>query len=115
VITAFVGPQTDRKTLIDFYRLTRPFGPGWKMIREESGLGQEEERSSRGTIPLALLGWVTGCVVIWSSLFTVGNFLYGRMTYAFGLLAVFIVSGVVLLRVVNRLWNDSKSEARLER
>jgi SSS family solute:Na+ symporter len=115
VITAFVGPQTDRKTLINFYRLTRPFGPGWKMIREESGLGQEEERSSRGTIPLALLGWVTGCVVIWSSLFTVGNFLYGRMTYAFGLLAVFIVSGVVLLRVVNRLWNDSKSEARLER
>ena len=114
VVTAFVGPQTDRKTLIAFYRLTRPFGPGWKVISAEAGLGREDELSTRGTIPLALLGWVTGCVVIWSSLFTVGNFLYGRMTYAWILLAVFIVSGLILLRVVNRLWNNSTPEAPLE-
>ena len=54
--------------------------------------------------PLALLGWLTGCVMIWSALFTVGNFLYGRMNYAFGLFAVFAVSAVILIRVVRRLW-----------
>ena len=60
-------------------------------------------------IPLALLGWVAGCTVIWSALFTVGNFLYGRTNYALMLLAVFIVSGLVLLRVVNRVWDASKA------
>jgi hypothetical protein len=54
--------------------------------------------------PLSLLGWFTGCIMIWSALFTVGNFLYGRMNYAFGLLAVFVVTGTILIQVVRRLW-----------
>jgi 1,4-dihydroxy-2-naphthoate octaprenyltransferase len=54
--------------------------------------------------PLALLGWSTGCIMIWSALFTVGNFLYGRMGYTLGLLAVFVVSGAILIQVVRRLW-----------
>jgi hypothetical protein len=43
--------------------------------------------------------------MIWSALFSVGNFLYGRMDYAFVLLAIFIVTAAALIRVVNRLWN----------
>jgi hypothetical protein len=35
----------------------------------------------------------------------VGNFLYGRLDYALALLAIFIVTGGILIRVVNRLWN----------
>jgi hypothetical protein len=42
--------------------------------------------------------------MIWSALFTVGNFLYGRTNYALALLAIFLVSGTVLLRIVQRLW-----------
>jgi hypothetical protein len=42
--------------------------------------------------------------MIWASLFTVGNILYGRYGYAAILLAVFLVSGYVLIRVVARLW-----------
>jgi hypothetical protein len=42
--------------------------------------------------------------MIWSALFTVGNFLYGRLDYAFALLAIFIVTALILIRVVNRLW-----------
>ncbi len=56
---------------------------------------------------MALLGWVAGCTAIWSALFTVGNFLYGRTSEALFLLAVFAVSGFVLLRVVQRLWDVS--------
>jgi SSS family solute:Na+ symporter len=57
-------------------------------------------------MPLALIGWVAGCAMIWSSLFTVGNFLYGRYGYAFALLGIFLISGTVVLRVVNKLWTD---------
>ena len=52
--------------------------------------------------------------MIWSALFTVGNFLYGRTNMALGLLAVFLASGVALLYVVNRLWADEPvAELRL--
>jgi SSS family solute:Na+ symporter len=106
VVTAYVGPPTDRQTLIDFYKKVQPFGPGWKRIRVEAGISDAEAAAWAKTdnFPLALLGWVTGSVLIWTALFTVGNFLYGRMGYAYGLLAVSVVSGTVLIYVVKRLW-----------
>ena len=42
--------------------------------------------------------------MIWSSLFTVGNFLYGRTGYALALAAVAAVSGATVIWVVRRLW-----------
>jgi Na+/proline symporter len=108
VLTAFFGPETDRRTLIDFYRKTRPFGPGWSVIRKEAGISIEEAQATHQNIPLALLGWTAGCTVVWSSLFTVGNFLYGRMNYALGLAGVFCVSGFVLIWVINRLWGGKR-------
>jgi hypothetical protein len=47
--------------------------------------------------------------VIWSALFLVGNILYGRWNYAAILGVVFVACGLVLIRVVNRLWT-SKAE-----
>ena len=61
----------------------------------------------------AALGWVSGCAVIWSSLFATGNFLYGRTTLALTLTAIFAVSGAVLLYVVNTLWDRQRGVARL--
>ncbi len=106
VATAFLAPPTDRATLIAFYRKVRPFGPGWRRIRQAAGISDEEATTSRENIPLALLGWTTGCAVIWSSLFMVGTYLYGRYLQAGMLCAVFVVSGLILLRVINRLWGN---------
>jgi Na+/proline symporter len=104
VATAFLGPETDRKTLVAFYKKVRPFGPGWRPIQAEAGEPAEAELNAQ-TIPAGLLGWSAGCTVIWSSLFMVGNFLYGRTGIALALLAVFVLSGLVLIRSVKRLWN----------
>ncbi len=104
VATAYLGPQTDRATLVAFYRKVRPFGPGWRRVRAAAGISETEARSAAENIPLGLLGWVAGTSVIWSALFTVGNVLYGRTGSALALAAVFVVSGLVLLRVINRLW-----------
>ena len=106
VATAYLGPQTDKQTLIDFYKKVQPFGPGWKAIHVISGVSDDELATWKKTdnIPLAMMGWVTGTVLIWSALFTVGNFLYGRMNYGWGLLAISVVSGSVLISVVRKLW-----------
>ncbi len=54
--------------------------------------------------PLALLGWIMGVTMIWSALFTVGNFLYGRTNYALILGVIFVISGSIVIQVVKKLW-----------
>jgi Na+/proline symporter len=107
ISTAFFGPQTDRAVLISFYQKVHPFGPGWKRVRDAAGISAQQAAawSQHENVPLSLLGWSTGCIMIWSALFAVGNFLYGRMNYTFALLAIFVVSAGLLMRVINRLWN----------
>jgi len=39
-------------------------------------------------------------------LFTVGNFLYGRMGYAAGLMGVFVVAGLTLIWTIRRVWRS---------
>jgi solute:Na+ symporter, SSS family len=110
MLTAFLGPRTDREQLIKFYRKVRPFGPGWKAIRREAGVSETEAKATHESFPLALVGWMSGSLTIWSALFTVGNVLYGRWVYAGVLFAVFVASGLVLLRVINRLWAKGADE-----
>jgi SSS family solute:Na+ symporter len=105
LLAAYLAPQTDREVLVAFYRKVRPFGPGWERIRREVGVAPNTEPSA-DNIPRALLGWLAGCTAIWSSLFAVGNFLYGRTTPAWLLTGVFFVSGLVLLTTVRTLWSD---------
>jgi len=105
MLTAYLGPQNDRETLIRFYKKVRPFGPGWAKVRKEAGITEAPAKTAHENFPLSLVGWVSGSLTIWSALFTVGNFLYGRYAYAFALLGVFVVSGLVLIRVVTRLWD----------
>ncbi len=105
VTTSYISPQTDKQTLIEFYKKVRPFGPGWKAIKIEAGFTDNELEESKNNIPLGLLGWVSGCTMIWSALFTVGNFLYGRLELAFMLLTVFAISTFILVKVVKKVWN----------
>jgi Na+/proline symporter len=104
ILTAYLGPRTDEATLIAFYRKVHPPGPGWRTIRELAGVGADQAASDAAHVPLALAGWFLGCTMIWSALFTVGNFLYGRMGYALFLLVIFVASASALIRVVKKIW-----------
>ena len=113
----FLAPATDRATLLSFYRKVKPAGPGWTDIRAEAGIS-DAEVAQENRSGAAFVGWIAGCVVIWSSLFAIGNFLYAagdpkRLTMAWILTGVFAVSGYVLLRITRQLWADSTaSQAR---
>ena len=117
LLTAFLGPVTDRATLISFVQKVKPAGPGWTEIRAAAGIG-DAEVAQENRIGAAFVGWIAGCIVIWSSLFAIGNFLYAsgdpsRLTTAWILSGVLLVSGVVLLKVTQQLWADSTaSQAR---
>ena len=117
LITAYVGPQTDRATLIAFCQKVKPAGPGWTDVRAEAGIS-DAEIAQENRIGSAFVGWIAGCALIWSSLFAIGNFLYAagdpkRLTMAWILTGATLVSGYVLLRITRQLWADSTaSQAR---
>ena len=103
IAAAYLAPETDRRVLIAFYRKVRPFGPGWEPIRRAAGdlTGTDPVGAN---IPMALAGWVAGSLAVWSALFAVGNYLYGRLGYAALMTAVFLVSSAILVTLVKRLW-----------
>lgn len=111
LLAAYFAPQTDHETLVNFYTKVRPPGPGWEKVRRDANLPAHDARDQRDNIPLSLLGWFSGSILIWSALFAVGNFLYGRMAAAGGLLVVVLVTGGLLLWTLSRLWGGPDEDS----
>jgi len=110
LIAAYVAPQTEGAKLVEFYKKVHPAGPGWTKVRQEAGVTETAAALHGDHMGIAALGWVSGCLVIWSSLFAIGNFLYARMQFALILTCVFVVSGIALLYVINHLWDTKKTK-----
>jgi hypothetical protein len=95
LVATMVAPGTDRATLVKFYQLVKPAGRGWDAIRKEAG-----GAPSPDSLPQAMLGWVLGCMLVYSALFGTGSFLYDRMPQFYAWLAVFVVSAWGVWRVL---------------
>lgn len=91
----FMTRPTSRATLLKFYRLVRPSGPGWKQIAPEALEVKSPDRFTRN-----LLSWVVGCLTVYCALFATGSLLYGRLTAGLILAAIFVISGIALLRII---------------
>jgi Na+/proline symporter len=103
-VTLLTRP-TDRGRLLEFYRKVRPAGPGWRPVAAEAGVA-----GSPDSMAGALLGWVLGCAFVYAALFGTGSFIYGKTAQGMMWLAVFVVSGAGLLRLLPRLWAGSGAE-----
>ncbi len=98
-------PPEEHRVLLDFYKRTRPGGPGWKRIVKDdrSGeLGTDTEGS--WSVPSGILAMLVGSVFIYSSMFSVGYWIYGRWTAAILLSLLSLAMGAVLLL----LWKKIK-------
>jgi solute:Na+ symporter, SSS family len=101
VATALITRPTARETLVAFYRLVRPAGPGWRSVQAEAGVPPSPDSLSQ-----SLLAWVLGCAFVYAALFGVGSALYGRTPQAAVWGAVFLVSGAGLWRILPRMWRS---------
>jgi Na+/proline symporter len=97
-VTLATRPESEA-TLVSFYRLIRPAGPGWGSIAAKAGVGPSPD-----SISMQLLGWVLGCTFVYATLFGFGSALYGHTTQAIVWGFVWIVSGAGLLRVLSSVW-----------
>lgn len=103
VATTYATRPTDRATLVRFYRLVRPAGPGWSKLRAETGLP-----ASPDSLPHAFLGWIAGCVFVYSALFGAGSFLYGKTAQGIVWLVLFVISTWYLTRLLPQLWSSTE-------
>ncbi|HOX25016.1 MAG TPA: Na+:solute symporter [Candidatus Krumholzibacteria bacterium] len=98
LVVAVATPPTDPARLVAFYRRVRPAGPGWREVRAAAGAAAPAD-----SIPLALLGWSLGCLVVYAALFGTGNLLFGRTGAGVAMFALAAAGGVALWRVVRSL------------
>ncbi len=104
IATLLTKPE-DKKVLRSFYKLTKPGGPGWRKLVNEA---QEEndpldEEGAKWQMPNQILLVFIGCITIYSSLFSIGGFVYGNMLQG-GLLLIVAAAGTYLLfRVLNTI------------
>jgi Na+/proline symporter len=103
ITVAYFGPRTDRSTLLSFYRLVRPSGPGWRDIRAEAGVAAAPD-----SLPQAMLAWMLGLAFVYSAMFGVGSFLFGNNTNAIVFGVVAVLSCAALVRVIPRLWPGAR-------
>src|SRR5687767_14261917 len=96
--TLLTRPEGEQ-SLIGFFRLVRPAGPGWGTIPAKAGVG-----TSPDSISWQLLGWVLGCTFVYATLFGVGSALYGHTAQTIVWGFVWVASGGGLLSVLSRLW-----------
>jgi len=103
IAITYLTRPTDRATLVKFYALVRPAGPGWGPVRAEAGAGGSPDR-----LPLAMLGWMLGCLFVYAGLFGVGSFLYGRTATAVVFAILFALSGLGLARLLPMVWGSGE-------
>ncbi len=106
LVTYLTKPEKN-KTLFDFYKTTKPGGPGWQKIRRAaSSEGVElDDSNEKWTVPMGSLAMLVGCVLVYGCLFATGNWIYGNHTLAGGLTILVIMAAFTLKTVWGKMKN----------
>ena len=114
VTVTLLTPPTDEERLFSFLRKVRPGGPGWRRVIHSA------EKRGEDTASLAALGWdvpsglicvFLGLMMIYSLLFAIGFWLYGRTGPALLTTLSATLSAVLLYR----MWRYFRGRERASR
>jgi Na+/proline symporter len=109
VVTLLTKPES-QATLRSFYRLTRPGGPGWKRVvaeaRADGDMIDEKDHGRAWEMPIQILCVFIGIIVIYSSLFAIGNYIYGNPGFATGLVVLALAGTYFLFKSFSKLRAD---------
>ncbi len=99
-VTLATAPA-EPETLVEFYRLTRPGGPGWRAVRDRApdALGRVEGDARAWQVPRGLLCMLLASVAVYGALFATGYWLYARLPAALAATGVSAAAALVLVRV----------------
>ena len=107
VAVTFATPAERPETLRRFYRKIQPGGPGWRGVVEEArDAGEPVDEGTKWTVPSGILAMLLGCVLVYSTMFATGNWIYGHYGLAAALTIVVVLSGWYL----SRIWSQIKGD-----
>lgn len=105
-ITVMMVTQPESsETLESFYKKIQPGGPGWKKVIEEAKskgndiILDEQEWS----VPNGIIAMILGCLLVYSLLFAVGNWIYGDFVPATVMTLLAIGSGLQLSKIWKKM------------
>src|SRR2546430_1671335 len=90
-------PAEPGDTLVKFYRKVRPQITGWQPVAKLAG----DEPVTRD-LGRNLLSWLLGCILIYSALFCIGEFCFGRYRNGFVLAIVTAICAFAISRLMPR-------------
>ncbi len=104
LLATFLTRPEDEETLRNFYRKVQPGGPGWaklvnKARKDGVNLGDE---GKPWHLPTEILCVFVGMVMIYSSLFSIGSFVYGNIGWGISLAVVAAASCFALFALFHR-------------
>ena len=114
VVTTLLTKPANKETLRSFYRLCHPGGPGWKKVVLEAqaeGINIDEKNAiGDWKLPLQILCCFFGCVAIYASLFSVGNFVYGNNIWGYILAGAAIAATAALFMCFGKIGIESDND-----
>ncbi|MDC0000888.1 Na+:solute symporter [Flavobacteriaceae bacterium] len=101
LIVTFITPSEDQSVLRSFYKKTQPGGPGWKKIIDAAKNDSVElvDSDEGWSVPAGILAMLLGCLMIYSTMFATGYYIYGDYQLAFPLTGLVIVSAFFLVKI----------------
>jgi Na+/proline symporter len=94
----FLTPPTDRTVLQSFYDRIRPYSAGWR-----GAVSTSESADDAGGLAASCLAWFLGCVAVYAALFASGYLLYGQTAIGLLCVAIAVIAGFALWRVIPRV------------
>ncbi|MEE4000384.1 sodium:solute symporter family protein [Tenacibaculum sp. FZY0031] len=105
LVTLLTKPEDD-EVLINFYKKIQPKKAGWLCVlakAKEKNI-HIDEQTETVNLGNGLLAAFTGCILVFSSLFATGNWIYGNYTIAMVLTGIAFITVYILLG----LWKKIK-------
>lgn len=100
IVTTLVTKPENKETLKSFYKLTQPGGPGWKSVKKELTLDDDDQKWD---MPILLLCVFIGCIAVYCSLFAIGSFVYGQVLTGSILAFVALLATILLFKQMDKI------------
>ncbi len=97
LVATFVTQPEPMEKLTSFYRNVHPAGSWWRPVARAAGIPER-----RGEVWPNVLNWVMGIILVYSTLFAIGEFIFGTWIRFVSFVVLAVFAGTIMIWNLNR-------------